>query len=377
MENAPNGSDARQALANFGDMTNSQIVDAVGHLIQDVVKPSEVVAASSQAISGNILSNLTSINARVDKVQAENKGPVSSGDEDMDAKFGAWINPFVGNATQKKIQNISGYKSDTTGGTLGFDALINDDAVLGLAYTRAETDVKLKDAKSGDKNKVRSNIFSLYGLYNLPQSNFFVEGVASYGDSKVTSKSRRVISTGLETIGYQTASGRYKSENYTGQLMAGYTYALPETVSAMPLVVTPMAGIRYSDIKDKGYKETGTTYQNLLVKGKNYNTFDGLLGGKVSSNINVGEVVLTPALYAMVDYAFKNKAPAIDARLQGMTAPFPTNSFKPKKTSFDVGVGVTAKHKMMEYGINYDTNIGSKYFARLCPNKCVNFSKVI
>ncbi|WP_341787212.1 autotransporter outer membrane beta-barrel domain-containing protein [Rickettsia endosymbiont of Cantharis rufa] len=358
MEQAPNGSDARLAFADWGNLNRIQEADAVTHLMQNVVKPSEVVTVCSQAISGNILGNLTSINTRISTAQA------AAGDEDMDAKFGGWINPFVGNATQKKIQNISGYKSDTTGGTLGFDALINDDAVLGLAYTRAETDVKLKDTKSGDKNKVRSNIFSLYGLYNLPQSNFFVEGVASYGDSKVTSKSRRVISTGLETIGYQTASGKYKSENYTGQLMAGYTYALPETVSAMPLVVTPMTGIRYSDIKDKGYKETGTTYQNLLVKGKNYNTFDGLLGGKVSSNINVSEVVLTPALYAMVDYAFKNKAPAIDARLQGMTAPFPTNNFKPKKTSFDFGVGVTAKHKMMEYGINYDINIGSKYFAQ-------------
>jgi len=361
MANATNGSDARQALNNLGSLENPQIVEAVSHLIQDVVKPSEVVAACSQAISGNILGNLTSINTRISTAQA---AAVAAGDEDMNAQFGGWINPFIGNATQKKIQNISGYKSDTTGGTLGFDALINDDAVLGLAYTRAETDVKLKDAKSGDKNKVRSNIFSVYGLYNLPYNNFFVEGVASYGDSKVTSKSRRIVAVAQNTIGYQTASGKYKSENYTGQLMAGYNYALPETVSAMPSVVTPMAGVRYSDIKDKGYKETGTTYQNLLVKGKNYNTFDGLLGAKLSSNITVSEVALTPELYAMVDYAFKNKAPAIDARLQGMAAPFSTNSFKPKKTSFDVGVGVTAKHKMMEYGINYDTNIGSKYFAQ-------------
>lgn len=141
--------------------------------------------------------------------------------------------------------------------------------------------------------------------------------------------------------------------------MAGYTYMMPENIN-----LTPLAGLRYSAIKDKGYKETGTTNQNLTVKGKNYNSFDGLLGAKVSRNINVGEVVLTPELYAMVDYAFKNKVPAIDARLQGMTAPFPTNSFKQSKTSFDVGVGVTAKHKMMEYGINYDTNIGSKYFAQ-------------
>ncbi|HJD56464.1 MAG TPA: autotransporter outer membrane beta-barrel domain-containing protein [Rickettsia endosymbiont of Pyrocoelia pectoralis] len=360
MDQAPNGSDAREALDNLGDLPLLQIVDAVNRLRQNSVKPSETIAACSQAVSGNILGNLTSINARIDKTQA---AAMAAGDEDMNAQFGGWINPFIGNATQKKIQNISGYKSDTTGGTLGFDALINDDAVLGLAYTRAETDVKMKDAKQGDKNKVRSNIFSLYGLYNLPQSNFFVEGVASYGDSKVTSKSRLIVSVN-GTMGYQTAKGKYKSENYTGQLMAGYNYALPETVSAMPLTVTPMAGVRYSDIKDKGYKETGTTFQNLTVKGKNYNTFDGLAGAKLSSSINTGEVVLTPEFYAMVDYAFKNKAPAIDARLQGMTAPFPTNSFKPKKTSFDLGTGVTIKHKMVEYGVNYDVNIGNKYFAQ-------------
>ncbi|MHC3560107.1 autotransporter outer membrane beta-barrel domain-containing protein [Rickettsia conorii subsp. raoultii] len=360
MEDAPNGSDARQAFNNFGLMTPLQEADATTHLMQDVVKPSDTIAAvNNQVVASNISSNITALNARMDKVQAANKGPVSSGDEDMDAKFGAWISPFVGNATQKMCNNISGYKSDTTGGTIGFDGLVSDDLVLGLAYTRADTDIKLKNNKTGDKNKVESNIYSLYGLYNVPYENLFVEAIAFYSDNKIRSKSRRVIATALETVGYQTANGKYKSESYTGQLMAGYTYMMPENIN-----LTPLAGLRYSTIKDKGYKETGTTYQNLTVKGKNYNTFDGLLGAKVSSNINVNEIVLTPELYAMVDYAFKNKVPAIDARLQGMTAPLPTNSFKQSKTSFDVGVGVTAKHKMMEYGINYDTNIGSKYFAQ-------------
>ncbi|AAY62152.1 Outer membrane protein rOmpA [Rickettsia felis URRWXCal2] len=82
-----------------------------------------------------------------------------------------------------------------------------------------------------------------------------------------------------------------------------------------------------------------TTNQNLIVKGKNYNSFDGLLGGKVSSNINVNEeVVLTPELYAMVDYAFKNKVPAIDARLQGMTAPLPTALSKAKQALMSASV---------------------------------------
>ncbi|WCR56447.1 autotransporter outer membrane beta-barrel domain-containing protein [Rickettsia asembonensis] len=356
MAAAQNGSDARQALDNFGLMMPQQEADAV-NLMQDVVKPSDTIAAiNNQVILSNISSSLINLNARMDAIQP---AAVAAGDEDRDAKFGAWISPFVGNATQKMRNNISGYKSDTTGGTIGFDGLVNDDLALGIAYTRADTDIKLKNNKTGDKNKVESNIYSVYGLYNIPYENLFVEAIASYSDNRIKSKSRRVIATALETVGYQTASGKYKSESYIGQLMAGYTYMMPENIN-----LTPLAGFRYSAIKDKGYKETGTTNQNLTVKGKNYNSFAGLLGAKVSSNINVAEVVLTPELYAMVDYAFKNKVPAIDARLQGMTAPFPTNSFKQSKTSFYVGVGVTAKHKMMEYGINYDTNIGSKYFAQ-------------
>ncbi|MCZ6886844.1 MAG: autotransporter outer membrane beta-barrel domain-containing protein [Rickettsia endosymbiont of Ixodes persulcatus] len=359
MAQAPNGSDARQALNDFGCMTNSQVVDAISHLIQDVVKPSDTIAAvNNQIIASNMSSSLINLNARMDELQP---AAVAAGDEDRDAKFGAWISPFVGNATQKMRNNISGYKSDTTGGTIGFDGLVSDDLALGLAYTMVDTDIKLKNNKTGDKNKAQSNIYSLYGLYNLPYENFFVGAIASYSDNKIRSKSRRVIATAVDTIAFQTASGKYKSESYTGQLMAGYTYVMPENIN-----LTPVAGLRYSAIKDKGYKETGATYQNLIVKGKNYNSFDGILGAKVSSNINVSDVVLTPELYAMVDYAFKNKVPAIDARLQGMAQPFPNNIFKQNKTSFDVGVGVgvTAKRKMMECSINYDTNIGSKYFAQ-------------
>ncbi len=125
-----------------------------------------------------------------------------------------------------------------------------------------------------------------------------------------------------------------------------------------------MVGLRYSNIKDKGYKETGATFQNLIVKGKNYNIVEGLAGAKVSTNVNVDQVILTPELYGLINYGFKNKAPAIDARLQGMDAPFPTNSFKSPKTSYNLGAGVTAKYQMMEYGINYDVNIASKYFAQ-------------
>lgn len=183
MAAAPNGSDARQALDNFGLMTPQQEADAVTHLMQDVVKPSDTIAAiNNQVILSNISSSLINLNARMDAIQP---AAVAAGDEDRDAKFGAWISPFVGNAMQKMRNNISGYKSDTTGGTIGFDGLVNDDLALGLAYTRADTDIKLKNNKTGDKNKVESNIYSVYGLYNVPYENLFVEAIASYSDNRI------------------------------------------------------------------------------------------------------------------------------------------------------------------------------------------------
>ncbi|KJV58668.1 outer membrane A domain protein [Rickettsia felis str. Pedreira] len=70
MEDAPNGSDVRQAFNNFGFMTPQQEADAVTHLIQDVVKPSDTIAAiNNQVILSNISSSLINLNARMDAIQ--------------------------------------------------------------------------------------------------------------------------------------------------------------------------------------------------------------------------------------------------------------------------------------------------------------------
>ena len=160
-------------------------------------------------------------------------------------------------------------------------------------------------------------------------------------------------------ISYETAISKYKSHSYTGQILAGYSYLAPKAIN-----LTPTLGIRYSDIRDSGYTETGTTFQNLIVKEKKYNTIEGFAGVRISKDINVENIVLIPAIYGMLDYNFKDKTPAIDARLQGMDSPFTTNSFKTAKASFNFGVSVTAKHQMMEYGVNYDANVANKYFAQ-------------
>nr|WP_253308359.1 autotransporter outer membrane beta-barrel domain-containing protein [Rickettsia endosymbiont of Ceutorhynchus assimilis] len=336
----------------------TKVMKAVGDS-QDQVPSSDAVNNTTVAVTNTVVSAMGSLNSRMNSFQAVNQPiAVASGDED-EAKFGVWATPFVGNSTQKMRNNINGNKTNFGGATVGFDGMINDQVVLGVAYTRAGTKIKQKNDKIGDSSKVKSNIYSIYGLYNLPNNNLFFQAVGSYSDSRIKSYSQRYQPVARNTLATQIANGNYKSRGFTGQIMAGYDYVAPQAVK-----LTPMVGLRYSKVKDSGYTETGTTLQNLIVKGKNYNLVNGLAGVKLSKDINTGHMILTPEIYGMLDYGFKNKLPTPDARLQGMTTPFPASKFKPVKTTWNVGAGVTAKYKMMEYGVNYDANVASKYFAQ-------------
>lgn len=357
---APEDTDADIFKDEFGFFTIKQQKETLDHVTPDMVRPAAVInAINTQAVCHSIVGNLSSLGSRINQIRtSQNKVAISAGDE-TEIDFGAWASPFVGNSTQKAQNNLSGYKSNSTGGTFGFDNLVGDDFLLGVAYTRADTKVKQKNNNVGDKSKIQSNIYSLYGLYKVPNKNWFFETIASYGDSKVKNYSQRNIASGRNLISYETAIGKYKSHSYTGQILAGYSYLAPKAIN-----LTPTLGIRYSDIRDSGYTETGTTFQNLIVKEKKYNTIEGFAGVRISKDINVENIVLIPAIYGMLDYNFKDKTPAIDARLQGMDSPFTTNSFKTAKASFNFGVGVTAKHQMMEYGVNYDANVANKYFAQ-------------
>ncbi|MFY9589163.1 autotransporter outer membrane beta-barrel domain-containing protein [Rickettsia endosymbiont of Halotydeus destructor] len=338
----------------------TKVSKAVGDS-QDQVPSSDVANNTTVAITNTVLNNAvgSSLNSRMNSLQATSQPiAVSSGEED-EAKFGVWATPFVGNSTQKMRNNINGNKANFSGATVGFDGMLRDDLVLGVAYTKADAKIKQKNDKIGDSSKVKSNIYSIYGLYNLPTSNLFFQAIGSYSDSKIKNYSQRYQPVARNTIVREIANGNYKSRGFTGQIMAGYDYVAPQAFK-----LTPMIGLRYSKIKDSGYTETGTALQNLTVKGKNYNLVNGLAGVKVSKDINTGHMILIPEIYGMLDYGFKNKLPTPDARLQGMTVPYEAKRYKPVKTNFNIGAGITAKYKMMEYGINYDTNIASKYFAQ-------------
>ncbi|HJD57572.1 autotransporter domain-containing protein [Candidatus Tisiphia endosymbiont of Ptychoptera albimana] len=340
-------SDAFKYLGEIGLMDKDNRALAMDKLLPGNTNPisMELAFMVSEAIS-QVASQIAS--------RSVNIMPVASGDDDK-VTYGVWGSPFYAVGHQEMRKGISGYRSKSVGGIFGFDGLINDDLLVGVAYSKIDTKMSHKDMKFGDKTNGITNLFSLYGSYKFP-SNFFAEAVASYGITDIKNAEGRLVLDDNKKVTTGTAVAKYKSTSYSGQLLTGYNYQPSEK-----LTITPTIGLRYSQFMDDGHVQSGTAWQNLTVKKTSYNKFEGILGLRTAANIQLDQLLLIPELHGYVNYDFKGKSPKIDARLGGVNEPLPTKSVKPAKVSFTVGTGLTVKSNMMEYGVTYNAHIADKY----------------
>lgn len=321
-----------------------------------VVTPSKAVVSvttgvmhAAQSTIGTRLDNI-SVGTNNNAVGVSKDIGVASGDE-LDSRYGVWGSPFYSQSTQKKNGNTPGYKGKSSGGTIGFDYLANDNLTLGTALTLINTKIDHKNQKSGDTTKVESTLFSIYGVQQLP-NNFFVQGIVSFGLNKVRNKEKRIINLTDD----QTATGKYNSRSYSGEVLAGYRYDLANSQA----VLTPMLGLRYGKFDDGGYTETGTSHRNMTVSKKSVDKVEGVIGGRMSFFSQTNNGLLMPEVHGFVSYDFKNKAPKVDARLNGAMAAMPTKTSKPERTLVNLGTSVTIKHTITEYGFGYDAYLAKK-----------------
>ncbi|WP_341794283.1 autotransporter outer membrane beta-barrel domain-containing protein [Rickettsia endosymbiont of Rhinocyllus conicus] len=350
------GSDAEKFGNSLDELIEEQQVKEAFSKLTDRPKErnSEIIrAALRHALTDTHNSAMSAIHSRL------SNGPlvVAAGDDDVVGdtwQHGVWARASISHSkdktSNKTAEYFSGYKTKGHSNTIGVDTLINDNLLLGLAYTNAYTSIKPQNQNAGNVDKARTNMFSLYGSYNIPNYNWFVDGTISYAESVIRGKNVR--------NGNEVASSKYKSHLYSGSVSLGYNYH-----TSNDIYITPSLGMTGSLIKDSGYKETGTNFQNLNVAKKHYNKLSSTLGVRTFKNINQGKLTITPELYSFVNYSLKNKTPSVNAQLQGIDETLPTINFKSNKVDYNLGVGLSLKHNMMEYGINYTATFAKKYEA--------------
>lgn len=348
--NAANKGDALAYASELGRMTDAQIVESLERITKSTAihaNPvvNQVTGTVNQGINNRIatLTNHPMPGIQTSKVDVSG---VAAGEGD--SKYGAWVSPFYNTSIQKEQSSRAGYSSKAYGATVGFDLKANDDMTIGLAGSYVKTDVKHKNFKAGDKTKLNTYMISLYGIQQLTDA-WFLQGNASYASSRVKNTEKRVTLTGS-----QKATGSFDATSYSGELLAGYNHKFSD------VVVTPMIGARYVRVNDGGYKETGTTNQNLSVNSKASNRFEAILGLRAQSTMNTNGIDLTPEFHAFVNHDFIGKSAKVTVTHSGLATPLTTKAAKVNKTTFNVGLGMNAVSGMFEYGAGYDCYLAKK-----------------
>jgi len=345
------------SLGRSGD--HASFKESIERFEHPIVTGTQAVATVIGVTTEAIASRISSVAAPVQLQVAQ--GPVegvAAGDSSTAltaASYGAWGSPFYSQGVQKMRKGVSGYKVKSYGGTLGFDTMANDTMTVGVALTAAKTDLKHKNINAGDKTKADTLMFSIYGVQQVTD-NWFVQGIASFGSSKIKNNAKRIgAMNGARNV--QTASAKYDSMSYGGEVLAGYNFKLSEMA-----LVTPMFGLGYTKFNDSGYTETGTRNQNQTVSKKSTDKLEAIIGARVvAAGTDMNGIIVTPEVHGFIRQALTNKTPKVDMRLDGLVNPITPKTAKAAKTFYNVGLGLNARAGMMEYGASYDAHLANKY----------------
>jgi len=189
---------------------------------------------------------------------------------------------------------------------------------------------------------------------------------STFGSSAVKNNSKRLVSKITDKNGFQTASGKYNSAYYGGQILVAYDAKILDT-----MLLTPQIRLRYSASNNTGYTETGTTNQNLVVKNtKASNDTQGIIGARLQSSYNSQQgVLMIPEAHAFLYQSLGGNQGTVSAQLSGMPIPFVGTSIK-INTLWNLGLSVNVKQNQTKRNMvlaydaimasnGYKANVGS------------------
>lgn len=323
----------------------SFVEDVSKYLVLDPSNPAELPAvqqadnAAAEALVDTVLSSRTVLDSRIGDL-----GGISSGD--MMETYGVWAKGTFSRATQKAHGKTQGYKLDSKGITIGVDT--GDESLVGIAYSFFKNDVKNKTV-SKNKEDITSHTISAYGKYTATPE-IFISGQAQFGMAEI--KKKRATGDAANNI----ATAKPKATILGAKAEIGYDYAAMENVHLIPAV-----GVAYTDVKVKGYKESGSGL-NREVGKINASRTSGIASLTAKYFADMGTMKLIPEVHANVDYAFNTKnGKTVVTLIEGLPS-ISTPSQKLEKGRYNVGTSVRAiQSDMFEFTAGYDFGFAKKF----------------
>lgn len=250
-----------------------------------------------------------------------------SGGDLANADYGIWAQGLYNHS------KLNGqFKGDTTGISVGADALIDGKYTIGIGYAYNDTDV---DSDSRD-TKIESNSLFLYGQYK--PNNWYVNAALNYTMGNYTETSN--------PFGVQFES-EYDVDSFGGQVMTGYDFASG---------LTPEIGARYLHISQDAY-DVALGH----VDGADMDYLTGVAGIRYAFEIESDmELKFRPELRAAATYDFLS-----DAAVATITAPgsvsYVIDADRLSRFGGEFGIGLTAEWRGLTVSLNYDLDLHEDY----------------
>ncbi|MNR90977.1 Outer membrane protein B precursor [compost metagenome] len=336
---------AAASSSDEGNRVGSQLNPASGK--NSVAGASNSVGQQVNNIAFNRLDSDTS-------VPAQGGSGLSGGDAATDVAV--WGQAFGGKASADARDGVSGYHASYAGLLFGADTALNDQWRAGGLFNYASTSVSNDGNNAGSYARVNSYGLTAYAGYKADAWYLNM----SLGGMRSDVKAHRVIDiTGFNGV----ANSSYKGSQYIAALQAGYPLNLDHVLPGA--VLTPLAGLTYSSLRQDGYTETGGNGAALSVGSSDTHSVKSDLGVKLERAYKTEQGVLKPSVQLLWRHEYS------DTRLQSVAnfaadtsgaTSFITQGAKPVKDTGVLSLGATLlRSNNLSLAVNYTLEQGGGY----------------
>jgi len=273
--------DSALLMGNSTGLSAARVIDADAALLalfDGQTSDAQLDAALTQTLpvltGGSLLAARDALGSihRVVQARLEGNRGLSAGDAFYGDRY-VWLKPFGSWVDQGNRSGVAGYKGDTAGVVLGFDAAHDAPLRLGGALAYARVDIEGRNSSAPQDLDI--DVYQLigYGSYSVdPRTDIHFQ--VDVGLNDVESR-RRIAFAG------SAASADYDGYNAHVGVGIGRTIALADETTFSPTLRAD-----YTWLKDDAYRESGAGLLSLSVEDRTMNAFVTGFDGKLTHRIS-------------------------------------------------------------------------------------------
>ncbi|WP_375326625.1 autotransporter outer membrane beta-barrel domain-containing protein [Candidatus Tisiphia endosymbiont of Nemotelus uliginosus] len=276
---------------------------------------------------------------------------LSAGDNNLNTQRGLWISVLYGYINQGLSNNIAGYTGHNRGGSIGFDVEINNNNLIGLAYSNIHSMFKFKNNTDKARERAISHIFSIYGQTNLSH-NFTLQGLALIARNYVKNNTSYLLNNSQYHL-----TEKYRVSHYSVETLLNYHYLTKHN-----LILIPNIGLRYGF----AHYAMHNNPHNLLNNSRSRNMTTGIIGANLLLPFRktASSPLISLALQGAVEYNFNPKVQyilkTINIANQEQTKHYIIP--KPPKTAYNIGVSLVTDLQNIQISLEYYYHLYKHYY---------------